>query len=214
MGAWFNHSLLGKPQNFLCSWFHGNEIIDRFVRECHGNPFVSWLRRHTPFFRVKEFIWLLFVTHNYFLNPLTQGPLWGGLTWRTSPLGLIKFTSKPVKTQLFVNNAVRDKPGSKKYYPSCLTCGDWERCSLMLPLSSVPWKNCRKCSNSKEMFSFISVWLVGSSSGVGIEPGPEPHPAIFRALCVDEIQHTIFTARFLIKGNICWKCNTCTLIGR
>lgn len=32
----------------------------------------SWLRRHTPFFRVKELIWLLFVTHNYFLNPFPR----------------------------------------------------------------------------------------------------------------------------------------------
>lgn len=50
-------------------------MIDSFVEECHGNPsFVSWLRRHTPFFSVKEFIWLLFVIYNYLLyEPFTPG---------------------------------------------------------------------------------------------------------------------------------------------
>lgn len=137
-----------------------------------------------------------------FSEPLTQGPLWGGLTWRTSPLGQVKFTSRLIKIQLFDNNAMRDQPRSKKNHPSCLTCGVWKCCSPMLALSPVP-----RCYNSKESFSFISVWLMGSSSGIGIEPGPKPHPAIFRAVCVDELieglQHAIFRAHFLLKRNIC-----------
>lgn len=181
MGAWFYHSLLGKPQNFLWSWFHGNEIIDSFVRECHGNPFVFLAQKTHTIFQ-SEGIHLASLCCSQLLSePLTQGPLWGGLTWRTSPLGQIKFTSKPVKIQLFVNNAVRDQPGSKKNYPSCLTCGVWKCCSPMLALSPVPWEYCQRCYNSNEMFSLISMWLVGFSSGMGIEPGREPHPAILRA---------------------------------
>lgn len=50
-------------------------MIDGFVEECHGNPsFVSWLRKRTLFFSVKEFIWLLFVIYNYLLyEPFTPG---------------------------------------------------------------------------------------------------------------------------------------------
>lgn len=200
MGAWFYHSLLVKPQNILWSWFHGNEIIDT------GMPWKSlcFLAQKTHTIFQSEGIHLAPLCYSQLLSePLTQGPLWGGLSWRTSPLGQIKFISKPVKMQLFVNNAARDQPGSKKNYPSCLTCGVWKCCSPMLALSPAPWENCSRCYNSKEMFSFISVWLVVSSSWIGIEPGTEPHLTIFRALCVDELiqglQHAIFRAHFLFK---------------
>jgi len=44
-------------------------MIDSFAEKCRGNPsFVSWLGRRTPFFSVKEFVWLFFVIYNYFMN--------------------------------------------------------------------------------------------------------------------------------------------------
>lgn len=84
-------------------------------------------------------------------------------TWRTSPAGQIKYTSKPVKIQLFVKNAVRNQSRSKKNYPSCLTYGVWKCCSPMLALSALPWGACRRCCNSTGTFSLVSAcWEEGS----------------------------------------------------
>lgn len=102
-------------------------------------------------------------TISYFMNPSPQGPLCGGPTW-TSSMGQGKYTSKPVKIQLFVNGAVRNQSWSKENYPSCLTYAVWKCCSPMLALSAALWGGSRRCHDSAEAFALISVCLVLCSS--------------------------------------------------
>lgn len=143
----------------------------------------------------------LLFTITYFMNPSPQGPLCGGPAWRISPVGQIKYTSKPIKIQLLIMQS-----RSKKNYPSCLTYGDWKCCNPVLALSAAPWGTCRRCCDSIGMFSLISAWLVLCLLGIRIEAWPEPCLSIVRVLCVDELLQelwrAIFRAWFPTKGNM------------